>query len=50
MYHKQMLDSELLNLFNAIKSYTKVEDFNPAQNQILVECVKRNLVTDEETK
>jgi cell fate (sporulation/competence/biofilm development) regulator YmcA (YheA/YmcA/DUF963 family) len=48
MYHKQMTDGELLDLLNAIKSTTRVQDFTPAQNQILAECLIRKIVNPEE--
>lgn len=41
MHPRHMTDTELTDLLDTIKTYTKVQDFNPQQNQVLVEHLKR---------
>jgi hypothetical protein len=41
MHPSHMTDTELDSLLTLIKRSTKVENFNPEQNQILVEHLKR---------
>ena len=41
MQPSQMMDSELNSLLNIIQKNTRLVDFNPEQNQVLVEYIKR---------
>jgi hypothetical protein len=41
MHPSHMTDTELNDLLNIIQKNTRLIDFNPQQNQVLVEYIKR---------